>query len=200
MSKHFEVYICKLDGNIIYIGSGANGRHKHCNSGCSHVYDLNKLHFEGKVFDIQVKKFNDKQDSINHEKDLILKHKPRFNSVYLSDVRNKKGVESMKLKRMFRQELLKYFTKDDVIESYSKAFLEFLHHHNTAEFVKNGVMEFHERCYYKNNVSSVLFSLYRSYLEGVASTNSVGYKFFCCVLNVLNSENGSNIKHVNLYP
>ena len=50
MSKHFEVYICKLDGNIIYIGSGANGRHKHCNSGCSHVYDLNKLHFEGKVF------------------------------------------------------------------------------------------------------------------------------------------------------
>ena len=200
MSKHFEVYICKLDGNIIYIGSGANGRHKHCNSGCSHVYDLNKLHFEGKVFDIQVKKFNDKQDSINHEKDLILKHKPRFNSVYLSDVRNKKGVESMKLKRMFRQELLRYFTKDDVIESYSKAFLEFLHHHNTAEFVKNGVMEFHERCYYKNNVSSVLFSLYRSYLEGVASTNSVGYKFFCCVLNVLNSDNCSNIKHVGLYP
>ena len=200
MSKHFEVYICKLDGNIIYIGSGANGRHKHCNSGCSHVYDLNKLHFEGKVFDIQVKKFNDKQDSINHEKDLILKHKPRFNSVYLSDVRNKKGVESMKLKRMFRQELLRYFTKDDVIESYSKAFLEFLHHHNTAEFVKNGVMEFHERCYYKNNVSSVLFSLYRSYLEGVASTNSVGYKFFCCVLNVLNSDNCSNIKHVDLYP
>ena len=200
MSKHFEVYICKLDGNILYIGSGANGRHKHCNSGCSHVYDLNKLHFEGKVFDIQVKKFNDKQDSINHEKDLILKHKPRFNSVYLSDVRNKKGVESMKLKRMFRQELLRYFTKDDVIESYSKAFLEFLHHHNTAEFVKNGVMKFHERYYYKNNVSSTLFSLYRSYLEGVATTNSVGYKFFCCVLVVLNSENGSNIKHVNLYP
>ena len=166
MSKYFEVYICKLNGNIIYIGSGAKGRHKHCNSGCSHVYDLNKLHFEGKVFDIQVKKFNDKQDSINHEKDLILKHKPRFNSVYLSDVRNKKGVESMKLKRMFRQELLKYFTKDDVIESYSKAFLEFLHHHNIAEFVKEGVMKFHERCYYKNNVSSVLFSLYRSYLEG----------------------------------
>ena len=44
MDKHFEVYLCKLDGKILYIGSGVQGRHKHCNSGCSHVYSLNKLY------------------------------------------------------------------------------------------------------------------------------------------------------------
>ena len=47
MSKEncYEVYICKVDGEIVYIGSGKHGRHKHCTSGCSHVYELNKMHF-----------------------------------------------------------------------------------------------------------------------------------------------------------
>ena len=47
MSKEncYEVYVCRVDGEIVYIGSGRHGRHKHCDSGCSHVYELNKIHF-----------------------------------------------------------------------------------------------------------------------------------------------------------
>lgn len=199
MSKHFEVYICKLDGNIVYIGSGANGRHKHCNSGCSHVYGLNKLHFEGKVFDIQVKKFNDKQDSLNHEKDLILKHKPKYNSVYLSKERNIKGTKSLELKALFRKEVMRYFSKQQEIEDYCKAFLEFLHHHNIQAMIEKKELILHPKCYYKNNTSNKLFYAYRSYMEGGVSCNSKGYKFFSCVLTLLNLMNKSEIKHIPLY-
>ena len=47
-----EVYLCYLEDEIVYIGSGKLNRHKHCNSGTSHVYALNKLRFEGVVFDV----------------------------------------------------------------------------------------------------------------------------------------------------
>ena len=48
----YEVYMCKLNDEVLYVGQGASGRHKHCNSGSSHVYELNKLHFQGKTFDV----------------------------------------------------------------------------------------------------------------------------------------------------
>lgn len=57
---NYEVYVCKLGANIIYVGSGAVGRHKHCNSGRSHVYELNKLHFEGEVFKVDITYYENK--------------------------------------------------------------------------------------------------------------------------------------------
>ena len=46
MSKDvFEVYICKFEDSVVYIGSGSLNRHKHCASGTSHVYELNEIHF-----------------------------------------------------------------------------------------------------------------------------------------------------------
>lgn len=199
MARHFEVYICRLDGDIVYIGSGANGRHKHCNSGCSHVYDLNRLHFEGKTFDVQVKKFNDKQESLDNEKELILKHKPKYNSVYLSKERSAKGSKSLELKALFRKEIMRYFHKQQEIEDYGKVFLEFLQHHNVQDMVEKSELIMHPRFYYKNNTSDKLFSTYRSYMEGAVSCNSRGYKFFSCVISVLNSVNNSKINHVPLY-
>ena len=186
-------------GEIVYIGSGANGRHKHCNSGCSHVYELNKMHFNGVVFDVSVKKFNSKSESLKHEKEMILKYKPRFNSVYLSKDRNNKCSQALELKYIFRKELMRHFADKDIIESYNKAFLEYLKHHDTEEMVDCGELKFHERCYYKNNTSDTLFSIYRSYLEGKVTKNSKGYKFFCCVISVLNDQKSCNIKHVSIY-
>ena len=47
MSKDvFEVYICKFENSVVYIGSGGLNRHKHCKSGISHVYELNEIHFQ----------------------------------------------------------------------------------------------------------------------------------------------------------
>jgi len=44
-SEWSEVYLCYLEDEIVYVGSGKLNRHKHCNSGISHVYELNRLHF-----------------------------------------------------------------------------------------------------------------------------------------------------------
>ena len=81
-TKGFEVYICSLDKEILYIGSGKINRHKHCNSGISHVYELNKLHFEGKTFTIELKFFDTKEDSLEEEINLISKHVPKFNILF----------------------------------------------------------------------------------------------------------------------
>lgn len=48
------VYIVKYTDIIVYIGSGTPTRPKHATSGVSHCYALNKLHFEGKIVDIEI--------------------------------------------------------------------------------------------------------------------------------------------------
>ena len=45
----YEVYICKLGDDTVYIGQGVKGRHKHCISGKSHVYELNEIFFSEKL-------------------------------------------------------------------------------------------------------------------------------------------------------
>lgn len=83
--KKYEVYFCKLGGEIVYIGSGQKGRHRHCNSGTSHVYDLNKGHFRGVVFDIEVKLVDSKQEALDLEVRYIRKYKPKYNKNFLGN-------------------------------------------------------------------------------------------------------------------
>lgn len=84
-----EIYIARLNKNVVYIGSGVNGRHKHVNSGTSHVYELNKLHFQGVIFDIELLGTNySKEESLNIEKELIEKYQPKYNSVYKDKARS----------------------------------------------------------------------------------------------------------------
>ena len=82
MSKksEFEVYVCKQDGVVIYVGEGRFGRHKHCTSGTSHVYALNKLHFDGVEIDVEVVKvFKTKKEAQEYEQLLIDKYLPAHN-------------------------------------------------------------------------------------------------------------------------
>lgn len=84
MSK-FVVYKAVVLGETVYIGSGAMGREKHCASGCSHVYELNKYHFEGTPIDVVIiRKGLTKEESILLEKEYILSVRPRLNKVYLT--------------------------------------------------------------------------------------------------------------------
>ena len=54
MSKDlYEVYMCKFQYDVLYIGSGKIGRYTHCDSGISNVYGLNRLHFGGVELDKQ---------------------------------------------------------------------------------------------------------------------------------------------------
>ena len=79
--KGYEVYVCKKGSEIVYIGEGKFGRHKHCKSGTSHVYELNKLHFEGVELEVKVvKAFETKKEAEHFEKLLIDEHQPIYNS------------------------------------------------------------------------------------------------------------------------
>lgn len=85
----YEVYMCKMDNEVIYIGSGKHGRHQHCTSGTSHVYELNKLHFSKCNVSVNVLQSNlSKEQSLRLEKELILQYLPRFNKVYKEKFRN----------------------------------------------------------------------------------------------------------------
>ena len=85
IDRNFEVYrAVDKDGNLLYIGSGRRTRHKHCNSGISHSYELNKMHFNGEFIGVEIIKDNlTKSESVEFEKTLILGLKPAFNKDYL---------------------------------------------------------------------------------------------------------------------
>lgn len=74
------VYICYDSKEILYIGHGKLGREKHCNSGVSHVYELNKKHFQSEDLKTKVyKKFNSKREASDFEEILISEVIPKFN-------------------------------------------------------------------------------------------------------------------------
>lgn len=53
IDRNFEVYkAVDKDGNLLYIGSGRRTRHKRCNSGISHSYELNRMHFNGEFIGV----------------------------------------------------------------------------------------------------------------------------------------------------
>lgn len=122
--KGYEVYVCKKDGEIVYIGEGKFGRHKHCNSGTSHVYELNKLHFEGVELEVKVVKvFETKQDAEHFEKLLIDEHQPIYNSkgkvgyVPIAVVGSEVGVRIAALKKSLEYDLrTNRFTRSKVEE------------------------------------------------------------------------------------
>lgn len=79
----YEVYVCKNESEVLYIGQGKIGRHKHCTSGTSHNKELNRYYFlnGGKMFvDIVATQLN-KTESLEMEAKLIKDMKPRFNVV-----------------------------------------------------------------------------------------------------------------------
>lgn len=86
----FEVYIGRVDGIIKYIGHGKKGRHKHLNSGVSHIYQANQLHFLGGCVEVSVDVYKTKEEASRIEKELIVKHKPEWNVVH------NEGVTSLK--------------------------------------------------------------------------------------------------------
>lgn len=88
--KGYYVYLAKYNDEICYVGFGKGTRYTHCNSGTSSSYHLNRLHFEGKVFEIEI--YEDgliKEAAMALEKETILKFKPSCNVANTSTFRNK---------------------------------------------------------------------------------------------------------------
>ena len=87
------MYLCKHEGVVVYVGQGNYNRHKHCNSGTSHVYELNKLHFQGVVFEVDVTILDNKEVAVKKEKELIKKYLPKFNKDFMQKDKQLKGQE-----------------------------------------------------------------------------------------------------------
>lgn len=79
----YEVYVCIYNDEVLYVGHGKLGRHFHCNSGTSHVYGLNEMHFRDKenILVTVVGNFEDKNAAMVEEMRLIKKLRPKFNCV-----------------------------------------------------------------------------------------------------------------------
>lgn len=120
----FVVYAAILDNEIVYIGEGLIGRELHCTSGTSSVYGLNCAHFMGKTIDVEIlAEVDTKQEAEHIEKEMILKHTPRFNkdrfSYNLSQVLKtyRRFVKGVSTKRVFNlpiEKLVSHVTRKDI--------------------------------------------------------------------------------------
>lgn len=86
----YYVYIVRYKGEIVYIGKGKYRRYEHVNSGCSHIYEANRLHHnEGAVFDVTITHKNSTDEfATAKEKELILKLQPKWNGRGKGDYEN----------------------------------------------------------------------------------------------------------------
>jgi hypothetical protein len=50
----YVTYVAHDGKDAIYVGHGADKRHNHVNSGTSHVYQLNRDHFNGINYNVEV--------------------------------------------------------------------------------------------------------------------------------------------------
>ena len=54
MNNNFVIYAAYYNDELMYIGRGGINRPDHINSGCSHVYEANKLHFSGGLLNVKL--------------------------------------------------------------------------------------------------------------------------------------------------
>lgn len=81
--KHYVYIAYGADGSVLYIGKGIGDRYKHCDSGISSNYLLNKHHFNsnyngGMTVNI-IKTFDSAKDALIYEKELIFQLCPLYN-------------------------------------------------------------------------------------------------------------------------
>ena len=164
-----EVYVCKKDGEIVYIGKGRKDRHKHCNSGVSHVFELNEIRFtEGAdVLETEVVKyFKTDKEACEYEIFLIGKYNPKFNKTYTTKTKTENMTEARKLKSSMKAHIMDVRSKNlrNVYESYYALVDEFLGHFG-CNFHNKGDLKIYGTCFYKGLGLKSLANLSR-YLRG----------------------------------
>ena len=147
MTKIYELYQCEYKGEIVYIGQGKKGRHKHCNSGCSHVYELNKIYFlEGKgAIEVSIlKTFTCKKEVERVEKEFIRCYNPRYNSVHTRA--NLEKFELMHTSKQVKKALKLYRDscqvkrlKDDFIKDYEDLCNRFFLFYGADAILNNSI-------------------------------------------------------------
>ncbi len=132
------VYIASVGDSILYIGSGVHGRWEHVNSGTSHSYELNKLHFSGKVLEIDVVFSGlSKKQSLKEEKFLILLHKPSLNIVWATNSRSINASKIAMFKKDFGDIVMKLCKSVSLTRrnQYLESFNELLGYYTIHDFL-----------------------------------------------------------------
>lgn len=193
-AKRFEVYICSLDKEILYIGSGKINRHKHCNSGTSHVYELNKLHFEGKTFTIELKFFDTKEESLEEEINLISKYVPKFNILFTG--KGSSRVSCLHNGDKLRKAFKKYnkFPENSNMHNKMNNFLNlFLEAHKIPMIEYEGVL-LRGRSFYKVRGHDKICNLIKNHRRTLKNGTSTFTVFFSILKLSLEETYNKNIK------
>lgn len=80
--KYYVYHAYGLNGELLYVGKGTGGRLRHCNSGISSNFELNKYCFEHGSDSIRVeivKRFETNEEALSYERFCILTLKTLFN-------------------------------------------------------------------------------------------------------------------------
>ena len=80
--KKFELYYCYYKDELVYIGQGKKGRHKHCLSGMSHCRELNQIVLTEGLDNLRIDvvyRANDRFKTLQQEKEDIVRLQPKFN-------------------------------------------------------------------------------------------------------------------------
>ena len=144
MSKDlYEVYVCKYSDEYVYIGSGKHGRHRHCTSGCSHVYELNQMHFDGTMNDMVVEilyQTLDKALSLEKEKELIRLYRQKFNKVHITSERNMLAQDSLKVRKRFKQtKYLRRLNSNSALSNYDNLVSEFVNYFGYTNILNKNI-------------------------------------------------------------
>lgn len=138
-----EVYVCKHNGVIVYIGKGTKGRHKHCISGCSHVFELNKIFFTEGVDSLDVavvKELSSNQEAMELEKYLIGLYQPKFNKVFTNkNTRGAYALDGKTVKIKLKGGAKKYKLYNEKKESYYNLVDEFLDYFGYKAILDNSI-------------------------------------------------------------
>ena len=193
----FEVYFCYYKDVVVYIGKGRLGRHKHCNSGASHVYKMNELHFkEGKdVLKTEVVKyFKTDKEAGEFEKASILKFKPKFNTVFTdNNNRGELAKESnevrLSMKKFPIDKSPKYKGFD--YNAYKELVDEFVNHFG-YKFATDDNFKIYGYHFYKQIGADKLRALSRFIREGSHKLSKNNHKmaFYDCVKELYGVELG----------
>ena len=183
----FEVYFCYYKDEVVYIGKGSLGRHKHCNSGASHVYKMNEIHFkEGSdVLKTEVVKyFKTNKEAIEFEKASILKFKPKFNTVFTdNNNRGKSAKASCKIRSNMKKFPIDKAPKYGKFNyrDYEELVDEFVDHFGYK--FTSGDFKIYGYDFYKNIGADKLRALSRFIRNGHHKLSKLNHKmvFYDCV-------------------
>ena len=179
MSSIYELYVCEYQDEVVYVGHGIRGRHRHCSNGCSHVYELNKIHFlEGSevLSTTVIHQDTNKCVVAGMEKDYILSRKPKFNKV-MNDItdRQTKSNESKQLREFLRARGENILSSRS-LEKYNELTTEFIGHFGHSGVLSGNLLLEGKVVYKRLNKDSLRF-LARWLRSDGSVTGNVGSYF-----------------------